>query len=771
MKFTNGYWLLKDGVNKISPIQMIDYKIEDRAIVIYASGKEIADRGQTLNDPMLTFYVSSPLPNIVRVRGYHHIGGIDNGPSFEILENDKHKVSIEDTEEVLSLTSGDTTIKIGKNNWNLSFYYKGKPLTQSQKNQLGYIKTADGNFWREQLNLDIGECVYGFGEQFSQYVKNGQTVDIWNEDGGTCSDLAYKNIPFYFTSKGYGVFVNQPEKVSFEVATEVVSKCQFSVQGEKIDYMIIGGDKPKEAIERYTDLTGKPALPPAWSFGLWLSTSFTTNYDENTVNSFIDGMINRDIPLSVFHFDCFWMKEYEWCNFEWDKEVFPDPAGLISRIKAKGIKVCVWINPYIGQKSPLFKEGMDNGYFIKNKDGGVWQWDMWQAGQGIVDFTNPEACKWYTSYLEKLIDMGVDCFKTDFGERIPVDGVYFDGSDPLKMHNYYTYLYNKTVFDLLKEKLGEENAIVFARSATAGSQKFPVHWGGDCESRFESMAETLRGGLSLMSSGFGFWSHDISGFENTAPPEVYKRWVQFGLLSSHSRLHGSNSYRVPWLFDEESVDVVRKFTKLKCRLMPYIYNKAVEANKKGIPVMRSMIMEFPEDRACDYLERQYMFGDSLLIAPIFNFESTVDYYLPRGKWTNILTNEIIEGGSWINEKFDFFTLPLMAKENSIIPIGGKDNTCDYNYLENLQLHIFNLINETNAEINDVQGKTVFKVKAERNENKIMIKLSNNFDGIRIVMRNIHNIKNIQGASIEDSTEGIVLSVFKDAAEVVFEINE
>ncbi|OOM79861.1 alpha-xylosidase [Clostridium sp. BL-8] len=771
MKFTNGYWLLKDGVNKISPIQMIDYKIEDRAIVIYASGKEIADRGQTLNDPMLTFYVSSPLPNIIRVRGYHHIGGIDNGPSFEIVENDKHKVSIEDTEEVLSLTSGDTTIKIGKNNWNLSFYYKGKPLTQSQKNQLGYIKTADGNFWREQLNLDIGECVYGFGEQFSQYVKNGQTIDIWNEDGGTCSDLAYKNIPFYFTSKGYGVFVNQPEKVSFEVATEVVSKCQFSVQGEKIDYMIIGGDKPKEAIERYTDLTGKPALPPAWSFGLWLSTSFTTNYDENTVNSFIDGMINRDIPLSVFHFDCFWMKEYEWCNFEWDKEVFPDPVGLISRIKAKGIKVCVWINPYIGQKSPLFKEGMDNGYFIKNKDGGIWQWDMWQAGQGIVDFTNPEACKWYTSYLEKLIDMGVDCFKTDFGERIPVDGVYFDGSDPLKMHNYYTYLYNKTVFDLLKEKLGEENAIVFARSATAGSQKFPVHWGGDCESRFESMAETLRGGLSLMSSGFGFWSHDISGFENTAPPEVYKRWVQFGLLSSHSRLHGSNSYRVPWLFDEESVDVVRKFTKLKCRLMPYIYNKAVEANKKGIPVMRSMIMEFPEDRACDYLERQYMFGDRLLVAPIFNFESTVDYYLPRGKWTNIFTNEIIEGGSWINEKFDFFNLPLMVKENSIIPIGGKDNTCDYNYLENLQLHIFNLLNETNAEINDVQGKTLIKVKAERKENKIMIKLSNNFDGIKIVMRNIHNIKNIQGASIEDSTDGIVLSVFKDAAEVVFQISE
>jgi len=771
MKFTDGYWLLKKGVKKISPIQVIDYKIEDRAVIVYASGKQITDRGQTLNDPMLTFKLSSPLSDIIRVQGYHHMGGITKEPSFEIKEDDSHKIDIQNGDEFISLTSGETTVKISKTDWDLSFYHKGKLITQSQKNQLGYMDTNEGIFWREQLNLDIGECVYGFGEQFSQYVKNGQTIDIWNEDGGTCSDLSYKNIPFYFTNKGYGVFVNHPEKVSFEVATEVVSKCQFSIPGEKIDYMIIGGEKPKETIERYTNLTGKSALPPAWSFGLWLSTSFTTNYDENTVNSFIDGMLKRDIPLSVFHFDCFWMKEYEWCNFEWDKNVFPDPVGLISRIKEKGIKVCVWINSYIGQKSPLFKEGMDNGYFIKNKDGGVWQWDMWQAGQGIVDFTNPEACKWYVSYLEKLIDMGVDCFKTDFGERIPADGVYFDGSDPLKMHNYYTYLYNKTVFDLLKEKLGEENAILFARSATVGGQKFPVHWGGDCESRFESMAETLRGGLSLMSSGFGFWSHDISGFENTAPPEVYKRWVQFGLLSSHSRLHGSNSYRVPWLFDEESVDVVREFTKLKCRLMPYIYNKAVTASQKGIPVMRSMIMEFPEDKACDYLERQYMFGDSLLVAPIFNSESTADYYLPKGKWTNILTNEIVEGGTWINEKFDFLTLPVMAKENSIIPIGSKDNLCDYDYLEDLQLHIFNLKNETNTEINDVRGNVVLKVKAEISNDRIKVELSNNNKDIKIVMRNIHNLKNINGAAIEDSSVGCVLSVFKDVTEVTFEIGQ
>ena len=770
MKFTDGYWLLKDGVNKCSPIQIRDYKIEDKEVVVYASDKIVTDRGQTLNAPILTLKFTSPILDVIRVQAYHHMGKKENDSSFEIEESNSHNISIEDSEECISLTSGDTTVKIQKDEWKLSFYYKEKLITQSKKNQMGYMTTNDGCYFREQLDLDIGECVYGFGEQFSQYAKNGQVVDIWNEDGGTCSDFAYKNIPFYLTNKGYGVFVNHPERVSFEVATEVVSRCQFSIPGEKLDYMIIGGDNPKDTIERYTNLTGKPSLPPAWSFGLWLSTSFTTNYDEDTVNSFIDGMLNRDIPLSVFHFDCFWMKEYEWCNFEWDKKVFPDPKGLIAGIKKKGLKVCVWINPYIGQKSPLFKEGMENGYFIKNEDGDVWQWDMWQAGQGIVDFTNPDACKWYASYLEKLIDMGVDCFKTDFGERIPTDGVYFNGADPLKMHNYYTYLYNKTVFDVLKEKLGEENAILFARSATAGGQKFPVHWGGDCESTFEAMAETLRGGLSLMSSGFGFWSHDIGGFENTASPDVYKRWVQFGLLSSHSRLHGSSSYRVPWLFDEESVDVVREFTKLKCRLMPYIYNKAVTASKKGIPVMRPMIIEFPEDRACDYLERQYMFGDNILVAPVFNADSVVDYYLPKGTWTNLITNEIIEGGTWINGKFDYFTLPLMVKENSIIPMGTNDNCCDYDYSKDLKLHIFNLKDKSNAEINSSNGDTLLKVCAENTNNHIKVTLSESYENIKVIMNNVHNVKNVVGATVEDSKEGCILTILNNIKEINFDID-
>ncbi|MCP9978422.1 alpha-xylosidase [Actinomadura madurae] len=361
---------------------------------------------------------------------------------------------------------------------------------------------------------------------------------------------------------------------------------------------------------------------------MWLSTSFTTDYDEETITSFIEGMASRDLPLSVFHFDCFWMREFQWCDFEWDPRVFSDPEGMLRRLRDRGLRTCVWINPYIGQRSPLFEEGRAHGYLLKRPNGDVWQWDKWQPGLAVVDFTNPEAREWYAAKLEALLDMGVDCFKTDFGERIPTDVVYHDGSDPERAHNYYTYLYNQTVFDLLRKKRGESDAVVFARSATTGGQRFPVHWGGDAESTFEAMGESLRGGLSLGMSGFGYWSHDIGGFEGTPDPALFKRWIAFGLLSSHSRLHGSHSYRVPWLFDEESVDVLREFTRLKMRLMPYLAGAARQAYGEGLPMMRAMVVEFPDDPGCTHLERQYMLGEDLLVAPVFSSDGDVSYYVP-----------------------------------------------------------------------------------------------------------------------------------------------
>ncbi len=251
---------------------------------------------------------------------------------------------------------------------------------------------------------------------------------------------------------------------------------QFSVESEYLEYFVIDGPTPKAVLDRYTRFTGRPALPPAWSFGLWLTTSFTTNYDEATVNSFIDGMAERNLPLHVFHFDCFWMKAFQWCDFEWDPLTFPDPEGMIRRLKAKGLKICVWINPYIGQKSPVFKELQEKGYLLKRPDGSLWQWDKWQPGLAIYDFTNPDACKWYADKLKGLVAMGVDCFKTDFGERIPTDVQWFDGSDPQKMHNHYAHIYNELVWNVLKDTVGEEEAVLFARSASVGAQKFPVHW-------------------------------------------------------------------------------------------------------------------------------------------------------------------------------------------------------------------------------------------------------------------------------------------------------
>lgn len=692
MKFSDGQWMTRKGYQIISPVEVHDAYTTDRSLTVFGPPKPIVDRSGELDTPLIEVKLSSPIKDVIRVQIFHHKGKRQVGPFFTINTDDSLAIDVEANKQEASLTSGSLRASIRRDQpWNLQFDYNGRKLTSSGLKGMGYvISENEGSFVRDQLDLGVGENVYGLGERFTSFVKNGQSVDIWNRDGGTNSEQSYKNIPFYITNKGYGVFVNHPENVSFEVASEKVSKVQFSVEGEYLEYFLIGGANLKEVLGNYTTLTGKPALPPAWTFGLWLTTSFTTNYDESTVTGFIEGMAERELPLHVFHFDCFWMREFHWCDFEWDTRIFPEPEQMLQRLKSKGLKICVWINPYIAQRSPMFEEGMQGGYLLKRPNGDVWQWDMWQPGMGIVDFTNPAACEWYAGKLRKLVDMGVDSFKTDFGERIPTDVVYHDGSDPVKMHNYYTQLYNKVVFEVLEEKLGKGEAALFARSATAGGQQFPVHWGGDCTATYESMAESLRGGLSLGLSGFGFWSHDIGGFESTSSADLYKRWAAFGLLSSHSRLHGSRSYRVPWMYDDEAVDVLRFFTKLKSRLMPYIFSAAVEASQLGLPLMRAMVLEFSNDPTCDSLDRQYMIGDSVLVAPIFDESGVVSYYLPAGTWTHFLTGEKVEGGRWFKEQHGYLSIPLFVRPNTLLAVGTVDEKPDYDYTAHSEFHLFEL---------------------------------------------------------------------------------
>lgn len=556
----------------------------------------VRGRYDTLNLPTFNVDITTPAEGVIRVRAEHWQGAIEY-PGFPLNAdkpgnrdyvsvaahgNGDGEVGVNGAD--VTLTTGGLTAKVVKGSpWNLTFLGEdGKVLTKSEGKSLARFKlgaesnvtaqpvsefgvTMDGSardesdvFIAIQLHLSVGEDVYGLGERFGAYVKNGQSVDIWNEDGGTASEQGYKDIPFYMTSNGYGVLVNNRGHVSFEIGSENT---------------------------------------------------------EATINSFIDGMAERDIPLAAFHYDCYWMREFHWCDFEWDKRFFGDIESTLKRLHE------------------------DKGYLVRKPNGEVWQTDFWQAGMGLVDFTNPAAREWFKDKVKALLNQGVDAIKTDFGERIPRDVVWYDGSPKLSMHNWYTQLYNQAVFEAIEETYGKGNACLYARSATVGGQQQPVHWGGDCESTFNGMAQSLRAGLSLTSSGFGFWSHGIGGFEGAFPdPAVYKRWVAFGMLGSHSRLHGSTVYRVPWLFDEEdekngvalvpgqtAVDVVREFTKFKLELMPYVYQLGLQPHVNGTPVMRSMFVEFPDDPACRTLDRQYMFGPSMLVAPVFTYSGEVSY--------------------------------------------------------------------------------------------------------------------------------------------------
>jgi alpha-D-xyloside xylohydrolase len=774
MKFTDGQWLLRPGVTAHYATEAHSIALVGEQLIIHAPTRPIKDRGDTLQGPLLTVTLSAPSQDVVRVRIEHFAGGVARGPHLPIAPQTDRVAYVHDDSQTATLTTGELTARVHRKTWGITFEAGDRVLTTSGWRGISYMQTADrGNHVVEQLSLGVGECVYGLGERFTAFVKNGQVVEITNKDGGTASEQAYKNVPFYLTNRGYGVLINETGPVSFEVASEKVARVQFSLEGESLEYFLIYGPTPKEILKKLTALTGRPALPPAWSFGLWLSTSFTTNYDEETVTSFIEGMKQRDLPLHVFHFDCFWMREFDWTNFEWDPRVFPDPASMLERLRARGLKICVWINSYIAQRSRLFAEGAAEGYFIKRIDGSVWQTDLWQPGMAIVDFTNPAAREWFAAHIIRLLDMGVDAIKTDFGERIPTEGVaYHDGSDPVKMHNFYPIVYNETVFQAIERRRGSGSAVLFARSSYASGQRFPVHWGGDCWSTFESMAESLRGGLSLSLCGFGFWSHDIGGFEGTAPAYVYKRWAAFGLLSSHSRLHGSASYRVPWAYDEEACDVLRQFTKLKCRLMPYLWGAALEANREGVPTMRAMLLEFPNDPACDTLDRQYMLGDSLLVAPVFTQDGMVDYYLPAGRWTHLLTGETQDGPGWHREKHDFLSLPLMVRPGTVLPLGTVEDQPHYDYTDGITFRVYELADggELLCAVSTPQRTDPLRLRVRRLGVRVTANVSGGDSGRwRLQFVGASTVTALNGARTSPDPLGIILEAGEDSQELVFEL--
>lgn len=632
-----------------------------------------------------------------------------------------------------TLTSGSISATVSSDEHSFDVRFHGTDGTKQLTSLLGRsvglaynpapsnpLQTGDMRDFKHyiftQTQLGVGETVHGLGERFGAFNKVGQSITLWNADGGTSSDQAYKNVPFWLSSRGYGVFINEPGRVELEVGSERCSRVQTSIEGQRLRWYIINGPTPRDVLRRYAALTGHAASVPGWSYGLWLSTSFTTNYDEATVNSFLDGMRERDITVDVFHYDCFWMKAFTWTDFVFDSERFPDPGAQIARLKASGLvkKVCVWVNPYIAQHGAAFKTAAEKGYLVKRKNGDIWQWDLWQAGMGLVDFTNPAAVKWYVECLNGLFDKGVDAIKTDFGERIPTRDVeWFDKTiDPQRMHNYYAFLYNKVVHEALETRYGVGEGVLFARSATAGTQRFPLVWGGDCESTPEAMAESVRGGLGLGLCGHVFWSNDIGGFEGNPAPWIYKRWVAFGLLCSHSRLHGSNSYRVPWTIDgddrsEEGCSrTLSRWTALKARLMPYLLAQAAQATSGGLPLsLRAIAVDFPDDPTSWYLDRQFMIGDNLLAAPIFDESGEVQFYLPKGKWTSFFTNEVREGPGWFKERHGFGSLPLYVRENTVLVLGKPGaRGAVYDYAEDVEVALYHVKEGASADLVGSDGK-------------------------------------------------------------------
>lgn len=788
MKFTDGEWQFRPGYRLHYPKQIIEYQVTENSVHAYVLCHEIREPNDYINGVSLEYTFTAPRENMIQVHVNHFSGTVPTGPNFKLNTQENMGVT-EETEDKIILRSGHTRVEISKENaLGYKFYYDDRLLTGGGNGYTAYItdseyeadRISDFNrrgmprkyiretYMRERLDLGVGEMIYGLGEHFTPLIKNGQNIDIWNRDGGSNTEQGYKCIPFHLSNRGYGVLVNTPAFVDYEIGTESVRHTQFLVEGEELEYIVIGADEPKNVLSEYTALTGRSPVPPAWSFGLWLSTSWITENNADEIVAIIDRMAECGIPLSVFHFDARWMADYHDCDFVWH-ERYGDPRDMLKRIHDRGVKVCCWINPYVSQPSRLFKEGRDNGYFIKNLDGSVYQTDVWMTGMAIVDFTNPAAAKWYCDRLGEVLDMGVDCIKTDFGERIPTQVAYFDGSDPKKMHNYYPFLYNQAIYGLLKEKYGDRGACVFSRSSTVGTQQFPINWGGDNRSSYVSMAETLRGALSFCQSGFGFAAHDMSGFTGTATPDLYNRWAAFGMLSTHSRLHGMTSFRMPWCFDEECCDVLAYFAKLKCSLMPYLFEGAMNVHLHGQPEMRAMMLDFPNETQCLYLDKQYMLGERLLVAPIFNEEGIVEFYVPQGVWTDYLTGEIFEGGKFYTRKYDYYHLPLLVRPNSIIAKGGTDKETVYDYADGATYQIYALDGIAECRVYDSETNERTHAVAERIGNEIRFTLTGEDKDkpYKLFLSNIAGAASVEGGEIICTDGGLTIAA--SAANIVIKL--
>lgn len=550
--------------------------------------------------------------------------------------------------------------------------YDGLPLAYCVK---------DGHKERATLSFECkaDECFAGTGERFTKMDLSGHTFFLKNQDGqGVNNRRTYKNIPFYLSSRMYGTFYHTCAHSKLSLAHVSTRSVEFLSDQAMIDAFIIAGDTVEEILRGYRDLTGYPSMPPLWSFGIWMSRM--TYFSADEVDEICDRLRAEHYPCDVIHLDTGWFRTDWLCEWKFNEKRFPDPKGFIHGLKDKGFRVSLWQLPYVAEDAEQIDEARKNDYIAPLTKQQASEGSNFSALDyaGTIDFTYPKATEWYKGLLKNLLDMGVVCIKTDFGENIHMDAKY-KGMSPELLNNLYALLYQKAAYEVTKEVTGD--GIVWARAAWAGCQRYPLHWGGDSCSSWDGMAGSLKGGLHFGLSGFAFWSHDVPGF-HTLPnfmnsivdDKVYMRWTQFGVFSSHMRYHGTNK-REPWFYPAIA-PMVKKWWKLRYKLLPYIYEQSKKATHSGYAVLRALIFEHPADKMCWHIDDEYYFGDDFLVAPVMNSEDRRDIYLPEGEWVNFFTGEHFRGGQWLNGvKVPLDEMPVYVREGAVIPVYPEDVDC------------------------------------------------------------------------------------------------
>ena len=546
---------------------------------------------------------------------------------------------------------------------------KGKVLTQTRHlidNDSTQVKLLPFSFIKRgsdnsrSINpvflLSPGERIYGCGESFTSLNKVGQKVHLSVTDPqGPETDGMYKPVPFYFSNRGYGIFMHTSAPVTADFGASYIGAQRLFMADEQMDFFIFFGE-PKDILNEYTNITGKSPMLPLWSFGTWMSRITYFSQDEGL--EIARQLRKHKIPSDVIHFDTGWFGVDWQCDYEFAKERFKDPVGMLKQLSKDGFHTCLWQLPYFTPKNRFFPEIIEKGLHVVNAAGGM------PVEDAVLDFSNPATVSWYQSKIEGLMKQGVSTIKCDFGEAAPYNGFYHSGKGGLYEHNLYPLRYNKALWEVV-ERSHPGEGIIWARSAWAGSQRYALHWGGDAATNNIGMLGDLRGGLSFGLSGFSFWSHDMGGFVTASPEDIYRRWLPFGFLSSHTRAHGAPPTE-PWLISESFTEAFRACAEMKYKLMPYVYAQAKDCSERGLPMVRALLVEFPQDPGAWLVEDEYMFGSQMLVAPLMESGNSRTVYLPKGKWIDYQTGKVYAGGYQTIEAGRIPAI-ILVRDGSIIP--------------------------------------------------------------------------------------------------------